>query len=285
MRAVVVALGLLGCDEPALSVLRHLPAHTEIRLEAQPASARRCPADMVDVAGRFCIDRFEMRVFDRRSEQPLSPYYHPRADLALRDHEEWARRAPREGSFAARLVLLPELPEQQRSGKAVIEARSEPNVLPSAYLDLESARAACESAGKRLCRRDEWETACRGEHETRHPYGADFDPTRCNVGRTHPSAILHGKSELGPLDPRLNLVGDERGDLLAATGVYSDCASSWGDDAVYDMVGNLDEWIDDPSGVFLGGFYARDTEWGCDMRIEIHSADYYDYSLGARCCR
>jgi hypothetical protein len=51
------------------------------------------------------------------------------------------------------------------------------------------------------------------------------------------------------------------------------------------MAGNLDEWIEDPGGTFVGGFYARDTALGCAARIEIHSPDYYDYSLGARCCR
>jgi len=73
--------------------------------------------------------------------------------------------------------------------------------------------------------------------------------------------------------------------LLAATGTLLGCATPHGDDGVYDMLGNLDEWIEDPRGTFVGGFYARETEWGCDARIEVHSADYYDYSLGARCCR
>jgi hypothetical protein len=73
--------------------------------------------------------------------------------------------------------------------------------------------------------------------------------------------------------------------LLAATGATAGCRSEWGDDAALDMVGNLDEWVDDPSGVFVGGFYARETLHGCDMRVGIHSPDYYDYSVGGRCCR
>ena len=73
--------------------------------------------------------------------------------------------------------------------------------------------------------------------------------------------------------------------LLRPTGGTPACASEWGQDAAYDMVGNLDEWVEDPEGTFVGGFYSRGTREGCDARVEVHSYDYYDYSLGTRCCR
>jgi hypothetical protein len=68
------------------------------------------------------------------------------------------------------------------------------------------------------------------------------------------------------------------------TGATAGCRSDWGNDAIYDMVGNLDEWVDDPSGVFVGGFYARSTREGCEARVGVHPPVYYDYSTGARCC-
>ena len=84
----------------------------------------------------------------------------------------------------------------------------------------------------------------------------------------------------------MNLVVESGVDpLLRVTGATSACASRWEDDAIYDMVGNLDEWIEDESGVFVGGFYARGTSKGCEARIEGHAAGYYDYSTGARCCK
>jgi hypothetical protein len=49
------------------------------------------------------------------------------------------------------------------------------------------------------------------------------------------------------------------------------------------MVGNLDEWVAD--GGFSGGFFSRGTREGCDARITSHPPEYFDYSLGARCCR
>ena len=51
------------------------------------------------------------------------------------------------------------------------------------------------------------------------------------------------------------------------------------------MVGNVDEWIDDAGGVFVGGFYSRGTKLGCDASIDTHSPSYMDYSLGTRCCK
>ena len=52
------------------------------------------------------------------------------------------------------------------------------------------------------------------------------------------------------------------------------------------MVGNLDEWVDDPKGRFLGGFFSRSTREGCDASRVARTRDaYFDYSLGVRCCK
>jgi formylglycine-generating enzyme required for sulfatase activity len=241
---------------------------------------------MVDIGGRFCVDRFEISLIDAVSGRSLSPHHHPSPALARRDHDEWLKRAAGTGPLAARAVGLPELPAWQLEPGVSPRAVSEPGRLPSAFLDLDAARSACANAGKRLCQRREWLMACRSERGTRHPYGDTLDSARCNLAApAHPGVVLHGKSTLGERDPRMNLVEHRGRTLLRPAGTLLGCASPWEGDAVWDMVGNLDEWIDDPAGTFVGGFYARDTPWGCDARIEIHSADYYDYSLGARCCR
>lgn len=279
-----VALALFGCDEPARSLLNHMPLERRLVIEP-PAPPRRCPPEMVDVNGRFCIDRFEAQLVEVETGRPLSPFHHPKRELALRDHAEWSKKAQKVGPITARKIALPDLPAWQTERELRFRARSKGAEIPSAYLDLESARSACENAGKRLCTRQEWQTACRGEKATRHPYGDRFVQGRCNIERVHPAPHLHGKSWQGELDPRLNLVVADGERLLLPTGNMPDCTSAWGDDRIYDMVGNLDEWVDEPEGEFLGGFYARETRHGCDARIDLHSADYYDYSLGTRCCR
>lgn len=240
---------------------------------------------MVEVASAFCIDRWEISLFEQAGERRVSPYYHPSRFLALRDQREWENLRGRVGPWSARQIQLPELPAWQAQADFDIRAESHPGVVPNAYLDLASARRACENAGKRLCRHGEWLKACRSESNTRHPYGDSLVVGACDLNAPqHPAPLLHGGLGLGHRDPRLNLV-EYRGErLLSLTGSHPACRSAWDDDAVMDMVGGLDEWIDDDSGVFLGGFYARDTPHGCQARVTVHRADYYDYSLGARCC-
>ena len=51
------------------------------------------------------------------------------------------------------------------------------------------------------------------------------------------------------------------------------------------MVGNLDEWVDDPEGTFVGGFFSRSSKEGCDAIVTTHAPSYRDYSIGARCCK
>ena len=127
--------------------------------------------------------------------------------------------------------------------------------------------------------------ACRGEQDTLFPYGPDYVDGACNVFREdHPATLLHENPSLGHLDPRLDRVPGRKGPLLRATGESPRCASRWGDDAVYDLVGNLDEWLDDPAGAFAGGFYARSTRNGCDAFVGAHPKSYLDYSTGVRCC-
>jgi len=253
-----------------------------------PAADRGgCPSDMVTVRD-FCIDRFEIATVDVRSEEPLSPYYPPTARLLETVYQAWVVQRTGVGDQGAREHPLPELPEVQRARSDYApKAVSRAGVVPQGYLSQPLAKLACERAGKRLCSETEWLLACRGQAPRKFPYGERFEPGICNVHRqVHPAFSLHGASWYGHRDPRLNLVTEPGGGpLLRLTGATSSCASRWGTDRIYDMVGNLDEWVDDEAGLFLGGFYARSTREGCDARVSAHGPAYYDYSTGARCCR
>lgn len=246
---------------------------------------RHCPPEMVLVAERFCIDRYEGSLVDASSGQRLSAYYPPSPALARKFFARWSRAAATE----VPLHPAPDLPQPSRwqlEHRSTPRAISRRGVVPNGYVSGRIARAACENAGKRLCGEQEWELACRGEGDEPFPYGAEYRQGSCNIFRPiHPSAWLHGDASRFHDDPRLNLV-DDRGDpLLRPTGATASCRSPWGDDGVYDMVGNLDEWVADEGGVFRGGFYARANRDGCTARISAHPTEYWDYSLGIRCCR
>lgn len=238
----------------------------------------RCPSEMVDVRGQFCIDRFEMSLIDAVSGQSLSPHYHPtRAQTAA----SWERYR----ALAANATLpAPPPPSFQLQQDPSPLARSKGNVLPQGYLSADVARSACRAAGKRLCTMPEWILACRGEQNRKFPYGEQYQEGACNVFReAHPAAVLHHDASREHLDPRLGLVLGERGPLLRLTGATPTCQSQWGADAIFDMVGNIDEWVEE--GGFLGGFFSRATREGCDARVSSHPPQYFDYSLGSRCCR
>jgi formylglycine-generating enzyme required for sulfatase activity len=77
--------------------------------------------------------------------------------------------------------------------------------------------------------------------------------------------------------------------LLEPTGARPHCSSQWGDDKVHDMVGNLEEWVDSPQAVALGGFYGRAVQQddGCGLRNDRHEHQgptYFNYAVGFRCC-
>lgn len=240
-------------------------------------SAGNCPGDMVNVRGAFCIDRHEASLVDSASGNELSPYYHP-----TRGRTQGARSVDG-GTERAQTMPLPT--RTAAAGPKGPKALSRAGAVPSGYLDMNVAALACQNAGKRLCTEEEWVTACRGEKNRKFPYGDKYEQGRCNVFReAHPAMELYGNPSIGHQDPRLNRVTVGGRPLLRTTGATPECKSEWGSDAVYDMVGNLDEWIDDPSGVFRGGFYSRSTKSGCDAKVSSHAPSYFDYSLGVRCC-
>jgi formylglycine-generating enzyme len=240
----------------------------------------RCPAEMVDVRGRFCIDRYEATLVDQKAGRRLSPYYHPTRAQTSASFKEWSHYAQ------GQALAVPAPPDFQLSEDFEPRAESREGVTPSGYLSGNLAEIACRNAGKRLCTLDEWVFACRGESARKFPYGDHYEDGVCNVFReAHPAQILHGDMSTGHLDPRLNLVDGASGPLLRKTGATTTCRSVWGNDAAYDMVGNLDEWVEADRGAFLGGFYSRSTREGCDAKVSSHPRAYFDYSLGTRCCR
>ncbi|WP_437548243.1 hypothetical protein WME97_49165 [Sorangium sp. So ce367] len=249
--------------------------------------APACPADMVAIdGGRFCVDRFEAMLVDGATGQALSPDYPSTPNLLELTLADWSTGLRRIGDVHARAFPLPLLASWQRGRAIAALARSRSGVRPSGYVTGLVAESACAAAGKRLCSVEEFVTACRGEDDTLYPYGDTFEEGACNVYRpAHPAALLHGNASIGHLDPRLNRVRSAREPLLRETGGSPRCRSRWGSDAVYDLVGNLDEWVNEPGGAFAGGFYARSTRAGCEALITAHPRSYLDYSTGVRCCQ
>jgi len=282
LAGLLLVLGAGGCrrhERPqttasapstAASIARTVPT----ALGSSAPLVEGCPAEMARVE-RFCIDRYEAHLVTRTDdgrETVHPPYERP----------------------AERVRYL---------------ARSRPGIMPQAYVNRHEARAACENANKRLCTLVEWHAACAGPRRFTYPYGNTLDREACNGAKPHLLAKLFGNDpRRWNYDEHFNspLLDREPG-YLARTGQYPRCVSAYG---VYDLVGNLHEWVSDrvdaalPAkieliedlrgridrnlghGIFMGGFYSTTSEHGPGCRFVTigHEPSYHDYSTGLRCC-
>lgn len=179
-------------------------------------------------------------------------------------------------------------------------------MLPQAYIDRHEAEHACQNSGKRLCRAREWQQACKGPAGDQYPYGSLEVAGRCNTGKPHlPSRLFGSVAQHNPRavfnDPRLN----QTPGFLAKAGEYAGCVGQYG---VFDLVGNLHEWVADSvhgtlpneiamprgaqhlgrrgNGTFMGGYFSSQGEHGrgCEYVTTHHAPHYHDYSIGFRCC-
>jgi formylglycine-generating enzyme required for sulfatase activity len=208
---------------------------------------------MADVEGIFCIDRWEASLVEitEHGERPFSPY---------------------------------KTPEGLR-----VRAVSQEGVVPQGYVSRDQAERACKESGKRLCAEDEWTVACMGAPAHAFPYGDERSKGACNDSGISPLHVFYAEApetyQAGPMnDPRLN----QQPKTVAKAGEFARCTNGYG---VFDMVGNLHEWVDEGPdanghGRFRGGWYgdAENNGPGCFYVTSAHEPKYHDYSTGFRCC-
>jgi sulfatase modifying factor 1 len=236
--------------------------------DVEPAGEGGCRAGMVPVGDRLCVDRFEASVVEvlPSGEERFHSPYEPVDGLKVR-------------------------------------AVSVPGRHPQGYISGKQAKRACAASGKRLCKPSEWKLACTGPERQPWGYGQSQEAGRCNDQGKSPITLylasVRRRDEMAlrfsfPSDapqgqevwswPVMNSPAlNQYENTLAPTGSHPGCTNGYG---VYDMVGNLHEWVDDPQGTFLGGYYQDVTQNGdgCGYRTAAHEFGYHDYSTGFRCC-
>jgi protein-disulfide isomerase/uncharacterized membrane protein len=165
-------------------------------------------------------------------------------------------------------------------GKAAVGKHQLPAVRTSWF----AAKAACESAGKRMCTEEEWVTACQGARAlddnhngefaddmiegTAYPYGDYHDAKACWDGHDRDS---EPRPESDPWRP-------------VYTGEMPACVTPSG---VYDLTGNVEEWVGDTAerAALLGGsFDTPDDKARCYRRNNTFGAGYANPRTGFRCC-
>lgn len=149
------------------------------------------------------------------------------------------------------------------------KATSRASVLPWFPVNFETAKAACESAGKRLCTSDEWTFTCHGTYNLNYCYGNEYDPIACNGI----DAFCSNPA------PKCGL--QEGGFHVTPTGSFEICTNDFG---IFDINGNVWEWvIDNGTGQLRGGAY------NCGDSATLHACSYIPSfspsARGFRCCK
>ena len=144
------------------------------------------------------------------------------------------------------------------------------------------AGAACSAQGKRLCGETEWTLACEGAEHLPYPYGLKRSSEACNIDKGHPDV---NEKALASADPKVREAEANRLWQGEASGSRAACVSPYG---VFDMTGNVDEWVVNESGhPYKSG--SKGGYWGpvrdrCRPITKVHAEDFSFYQLGFRCC-
>lgn len=157
--------------------------------------------------------------------------------------------------------------------------------LPLLALDWEHARALCATEGKRLCTAAEWTLACEGTGRLPYPYGYTRDSEACNIDKPY---IVPDNNAYANRSIRAAEVA--RLDQREPSGHRPGCVSPYG---VFDMTGNVDEWVQYEKGFATHAPYASGLKggyWGpvrnrCRPITATHNRWHSGYQIGLRCCR
>jgi formylglycine-generating enzyme required for sulfatase activity len=145
-----------------------------------------------------------------------------------------------------------------------------------------AAKDACGAQGKRLCGDSEWTVACEGQERLPYPYGYDRNSEACNIDKPHPDV---NEKALGSGDPKVRDAEAKRLWQGEPSGTRPSCVSPYG---VFDMTGNVDEWVVNESGTpYKSGL--KGGSWGpvrdrCRPMTTIHGESFSFYQIGFRCC-
>jgi formylglycine-generating enzyme len=222
-----------------------------------------CPLDMAEVEGDYCplVEQRCLRWLDAATK------------LQCAEFEKTA--------------ASPRCSMKTQQKKFCMDRYEWPNhvgVLPVYMASWHDAKAACEGAGKRLCADTEWTLACEGPDRHPYPYGSGFerDATACNVDKPY---VWPRADRL--FDPNSSPDELSRLDQREPSGSRPACVSPYG---VYDMVGNVDEWVvnesqsGQPHLSGLKGGYWGPVRTRCRPMTTGHDEKFRYYQTGFRCC-
>lgn len=149
---------------------------------------------------------------------------------------------------------------------------SRKGVMPWFPVSYDTAKSACENAGKRLCKDHEWQWCCQNGHLNNiYAYGDDYIADICNgidAFCDSPSPGCRGQNDyfFKPMP----------------TGSFNECMTVSG---IVDMNGNVWEWVEGTEG---GINHLRGGAYNCSDSKLLHECGYKASdsvsARGFRCC-
>ncbi len=156
---------------------------------------------------------------------------------------------------------------------AAVSSRHTVPALRATWYD---AKAACEKAGKRLCTEAEWVSACQSARAQDDNKNGQFGDDMIE-GTAYPYGDFHDDNRCWD---------DKEGEKFRPvyTGELPGCVTPTG---VYDLTGNVEEWVgDSPEHAALmgGAFDTSEDHARCYRRNDTFGAGYAAPRTGFRCC-
>lgn len=224
------------------------------------SQAGTCPSDMVEVQGEHC----------QVVEQICEEYISEKKDRCAK----YRNKVRCLGKTTDVHVCVDRYEYPNRMGEK-----------PTVAVSYNEATELCAAEGKRLCTADEWTQACEGEEHLPYPYGYTRNSETCNHDKPY---IIPNDQAYQDLRTRTAEIA--RLDQSEPSGARPDCVSPYG---VYDMTGNVDEWVFNESGSIQGPEYDSGLKggyWGpvrnrCRPMTTDHNRWHSGYQIGFRCCQ
>ena len=223
-------------------------------------TSESCPSDMVEVAGEHC----------QVVEQICEEYISEKKDRCAK----YRNKVRCFGKTKALHFCVDRYEYPNQAGAK-----------PTVAVTFDEANELCAAEGKRLCNAEEWTQACEGPEHSPYAYGFERNDNACN----------HDKPYIIPNDfayqnPETRAAEVARLNQSEPSGSRPRCVSSYG---VFDMTGNVDEWVNNESGSVNGPEYQSGLKggyWGpvrnrCRPMTTDHNHWHHGYQIGFRCCK